>query len=261
MTTQQPPRTRGRTIRRIAVLGAALFTAWHLFASFLWIAPYSDLRDVVPDDALSEYMLPMFGQSWSVFAPEPINGDYYFDVRAVIEDNGEEEVTEWVRASDVEQSLATYRLFPPRAAKLAAAQSSGFRGEWQTLNDDHRAVLELNYYQGDDWQERLESTLLDYTDDEEDIDAYLREERRSTAYATQVAQAIWGEDVVRVQYQVARQNVIPWAERNNPAAEQPDIQPVPIGWRGLIEEEHQSQEEFADYFCSAPEEVCLTDED
>lgn len=258
--TTQPPRTWKRIVKRTAVLGAALFTAWHLFASFLWIAPHSELRDVVPGEALSEYMIPMFGQSWSVFAPEPINGDHYFDVRAIIDNDGEEEATEWVRASDVEQSLATYRLFPPRAAKLSASQSSNFRGEWQMLNDDHRAVVELNYYEGDDWEERLESTLLDYTDETEDIEAYLREERRSTAYATQVAQAIWGSDVVRVQYQVARQNVVPWGERNNPAAERPDIQPVPLGWRGLISEEDQSQEAFADYFCSAPEEVCLTDD-
>ena len=260
MTTQSSPR-RGRIIKRIAVLVAVSVTAWHLFASFLWIAPHSELRNVVPGDALSEYMIPMFGQSWSVFAPEPINGDHYFDVRAVIDNDGEEEVTHWVRASDVEQSLATYRLFPPRAAKLSASQSSNFRGEWQGLNDDHQAVVELNYYEGEDWEERMESTLLDYTEDDEDIQEYLREERRSTAYATQVAKAIWGEDVTRVQYQVARQNVIPWAQRHNPHAERPELQPVPLGWRGLIEEQHQSQEAFAEYFCSAPEEVCLTDDD
>lgn len=259
--TKNPAKPRGTVIKRLVVIGAAMFTAWHLFASFLWIAPHSDLRDVVPGETLREYMIPMFGQSWSVFAPEPINGDYYFDVRAVIDNDGEEEVTEWIRASDVEQSLATYRLFPPRAAKLSANQASAFRGEWQSLNDDHRAVVELNYYEGDDWEERLESTLLDYTEDAEDIEAYLQHEQRSTAYATQVASAIWGEDVDRVQYQVARQNVIPWAQRNNPHAERPPVQPVPVGWRGLIVEDEQSQEAFADFFCSAPQEVCLTDDD
>ena len=258
MTTKLP-KSRGSILKRLAVVGAALFTAWHLFASFLWIAPHSELRDVVPGDALQEYMIPMFGQSWSVFAPEPINGDYYFDVRAVIETDGEEETTTWVRASDVEQSLATYRLFPPRAAKLSASQAASFRGEWQDLNDDHRAVLELNYFEGEDWDERLEDSLRDYTEDAEDLSDYLYEEQRTTAYATQAAHAIWGEDVVRVQYQVARQNVVPWGQRNNPHAERPDIQPVPIGWRGLVVEDEQSQQAFEDYFCSAPQEVCLTD--
>lgn len=260
MTTQtiQPKR---RILTRIAILAAVLFTVWHLFASFLWIAPRSELREVVPGEALREYMIPMFGQSWSVFAPEPINGDYYFDVRAVIEQDGEEVTTEWIRASNVEQSLATYRLFPPRAAKLSASQASSFRGEWQGLNEDHQAVVELNYFEGDDWEDRLESALLEHTEDVEDIHDYLISEQRSTAYATQVAHAIWGEGVQRVQYQVARQNVVPWAQRNNPNAERPGIQPVPVGWRGLVVKDHQSQEAFADYFCSAPQEVCQTDDE
>ena len=94
---------------RLAVqLGVILYiamalTGFHLFASFLWIAPSSTLREVIPGNLLSQYMIPMWGQSWSVFAPEPINGDYYFDVRAVVSTpDGGEETTDWVRATDVE---------------------------------------------------------------------------------------------------------------------------------------------------------------
>src|SRR5690606_6227899 len=40
---------------------------------------------------------------------------------------------------------------------------------------------------------------------------------QTLAYATQVAFAIWGEDQgQRVQHEVSRQNVIPFAERNDP---------------------------------------------
>lgn len=260
METRRPV---GRRLfgRRLIVLALAAFTVWHLFASFLWIAPRSDLRDVVPGDALSEYMIPMFGQSWSVFAPEPINGDHYFDVRAILNNEGEEEVTEWIRVSDVEQSLATYRPFPPRAAKLAAAQAASFRGGWQGLNADHQAVVALNYYEGEDWADRLEVALEDHSDEPDDLTDYLYEERRTTAYATQAAQAIWGENVTRVQFQVARQDVVPWAQRNNPHAQRPEMHRVPVGWRGVVEEEHQSQEVFANYFCSAPLEVCQAHED
>lgn len=259
METRRPG-DRPRTVRRLAVLALAIFTGWHLFASFLWIAPSSDLRDVVPGDALSEYMIPMFGQSWSVFAPEPINGDHYFDVRAIIDDGGEEEVTDWVRASDVEQSLATYRPFPPRAAKLSAAQASTFRGEWLRLNEDHRAVVGLNYYEGDDWDERLEVAMEEYSEEPDELVDYLHEERRTTAYATQVAQAIWGENVTRVQYQIARQDVVPWAQRNDSQAQRPEMHRVPVGWRGVVEEDLQSPEVVAEYFCSAPLEVCRVDE-
>ncbi|WP_300345368.1 DUF5819 family protein [Nesterenkonia sp.] len=257
--TKDRPTGKRQVIKRLAISAAALVTIWHLFASFLWIAPPSALREVVPGDALQEYMIPMFGQSWSVFAPEPINGDYYFDVRAVVETDGEVEVTEWIRATDVEQSLATYRPFPPRAAKLANSQASTLKGEWESLSEAEQEIVGLNYFK-EDWDERMTETLLEVTENEEQLLEYLEAEQRATAYATQVALAIWGDDVVRVQYQVARQNVVPFHQRNNRNAERPAIQPVPLGWRGLVVENMQSQEEFASYFCSAPLEVCQTDE-
>ena len=54
------------------------------------------------------------------------------------------------------------------------------------------------------------------------IDKLMREEHRSTAYATQVARAIWGDKVQQVQYRVSRQNIIPFAQRHNPDAQRPE---------------------------------------
>jgi hypothetical protein len=74
-------------------------------------------------------------------------------------------------------------------------------------------------------------------------------EHLATAYATQVAYAIWGADaVVEVQYRVSRQNVVPFAQRNNPNAQRPDPTFSTTGWRLPIEEEGQSREDFADVF-------------
>ncbi|WP_256999506.1 DUF5819 family protein, partial [Microbacterium sp. SZ1] len=56
---------------KLIAFGACLLTLWHVGASFLWIAPYSALREIPTQEVLAGYMLPMFGQSWSVFAPEP----------------------------------------------------------------------------------------------------------------------------------------------------------------------------------------------
>lgn len=64
--------------------------------------------------------------------------------------------------------------------------------------------------------------------------AYMAEEHLSTAYATQVAYAIWGADaVVKVQYRVSRQNVIPYKDRNDPSAQRPDPTFSTTGWRLL----------------------------
>lgn len=243
-------------LKRILVLIAVALTGWHLFATFLWVAPRSELRDVVPGDALREYMLPMFSQSWSVFAPTPISGDYYFEVRAAVEQDGELEVTEWVRASDVEQSLATYRPFPPRAAKGGFNQARAFYVEWQDLQTDAKEIARLNYYKGEDWSDRLRTGLLSQTEATADVENYLQEERRSLAYATQVALAVWGEDVERIQFKASRQAIIPWSQRDDPEVERPEPRVSNPGWRGLVVEEGQSQEAFTDYFCAAPMEVC-----
>lgn len=251
------PPGRKPVVKRVLMVVAMLLTAFHLFASFLWIAPASALRQVIPGNLLSEYMIPLWGQSWSVFAPEPINGDYYFDVRAVVRaPDGKEEITQWVRASAVELDHSTYRPFPPRSAGLAIGVASDLKGSWEKLTDDHRAIVRLDYFKGDDSVQRLKSKMQEYGDPKGAIGGYIQSEHTATAYATQVAKAIWGDDVVRVQFQASRQNVVPFGQRNDPGAKRPEIQVVPTGWRGLTYEEHQSEEEFAKYFCASDKVRC-----
>lgn len=254
--TEVKPQPRS-AVKRTLMVVAMLITGFHLFASFLWIAPASTMREVIPGDLLSKYMIPMFGQSWSVFAPEPINGDYYFDVRAVIETEGGEEVTDWVRATDVELDHSTYKLFPPRSAGLAVGVASDIKSSWEDLPDDQKEIVKLDYFKGEDSVDRLKTKLGEYNDPDGTVDGYLDSEHLATAYATQVAKAVWGDDVKRVEFAAARQNVVPFAERNDKKAERPDIQPVPIGWRALVVEKHQSQEEFTKYFCSSDEVRCV----
>ncbi|WP_221585132.1 DUF5819 family protein [Microbacterium sp. G2-8] len=221
----------------------AAFTAWHVFASFLWIAPWSPAREVVSYKMLSGYMIPMFGQSWSVFAPEPINGDYRFEVRAIVDD----ETTDWVSASDVELSMIQYNLFPPRAGIQAMDVSSQFKGAWADLNEEQREVAELNYFKSE-WEPRMTEAMTTLGEDPVLVEEYVEQEHRATAYATQVAYAVWGDDVERVQFRATRQNVIPFADRHDPEAERPGIQYSPTGWRGLVVNEGQSQEDFTDVF-------------
>lgn len=237
---------------RAGVIIALLAAAWHIFASFLWISPPTPLRELVPGDVLKSYMLPWYGQSWSVFAPEPINGDYALNVRALVPDeNGEMVETEWVNATAVEQSWATHNLFPPRAAGLSVRQASSFSDAWKGLSAEQQQTAALNYFKGDDWLGRMRDAMLAEGDDRDAVIAYIVQERHTDAYATQVAHALWGEDVQRVQYEITRQNVIPFAERNNPEAELPALQRTSVGWRGLIVMPGQDEEAFAEVFAPA----------
>ncbi len=261
MTAITPPippngagRPRGRRfIIRSAVLIAILAATWHIFASFLWISPPTPLRELVPGNALHSYMIPWYGQSWSVFAPEPINGDYALRVRALV-DKGEgkdDEVTEWVNATAIEQSWATHHLFPPRAAGLSVRQASSFKDAWSGLTAEQQQTAGLNYFKGDAWLGRMRDAMLAKGGEKKKVITYIVQERYSDAYATQVARAVWGEHVIRVQYEVTRQNVIPFALRHDPDATRPKVQHTPTGWRGLITMPGQDQEAFAAVFAPA----------
>lgn len=232
---------------RLIALGAVLLTAWHVFASFLWIAPPSPLREIPGQQVLTAYMIPMFGQSWSVFAPEPINGDYHFNVRAVIEQDGKEVTTGWVSATDVEISMIRYNLFPPRAGIQSSEVASGQMTAFNKLTDKQKAVVALDFDKKD-WESWMKDSFAKLDDGDAGVASYLKEEHRASAYATQVAYAIWGDAVQKIQYRVSRQNVVPFAERNNPGAQRPEPSFSTTGWRLPIEEPGQSRQDFADVF-------------
>lgn len=247
-TAVAAPRPRPTWWVKLIAFAACRLTLWHVGASFLWIAPYSALREIPTQEVLAGYMLPMFGQSWSVFAPEPINGDYHFNVRAVIEKDGQEIETGWVSATDVELSMIRYNLFPPRAGIQSSEVASGQMNAFNKLDDDQKAVVGLDFTE-EGWEEWMVRSFGELEGEKPSTEAYMAEEHLSTAYATQVAYAIWGADaVVQVQYRVSRQNVVPYADRNDPSAQRPDPTFSTTGWRLPIEEEGQSRENFADTF-------------
>lgn len=250
---QSAPAAKPKVWVRVVALIAVLFTGWHVFASFLWIAPYSqNAREVVPGEMLTNYMIPLFGQSWSVFAPEPINGDYHFNVRATLDDGSE---TGWVSATDVELSMIQYNLTPPRAGIQSSEVASSYKGAFDSMEEVDRSVISGDFAV-ENWEVGLRAALENQKSEsgssaetrEANIDELMREEHRSTAYATQVAKAIWGESVQKVQYRVSRQNIIPFAQRHNPNAQRPEPMIVLPGWRGLVVEEGQNEGNFGDVF-------------
>lgn len=253
VTVSRSRKAPSRILGRIGLALITLFSGWHIFASFSWISPPSELRTVVPGNMLSSYMLPWFGQSWSVFAPEPINGDYRFMVRAIVptaegQPVGSYEATDWVDATAVELSMSEYNLFPPRAAILSTQQATKFLNSWKTLTVEQKEVTSLGYYEGDNWLARMRVDLNE-SGEEAKVTEYIIQERYTAAYAAQVAFAVWGEErVTQVQFQVSRQNIIPFEERNNPDAQKPEPEIADTGWRGIIEMPMQSNEDFAEVF-------------
>jgi len=241
------PTRKSVVIRRVVLIALSTFCAWHIFATFLWIAPPSGLRQAVPGNLLQRYMIPMFGQSWSVFAPAPINGDYRLQVRAVVNDTGTPQTTKWVDATAADLAMEHHNLFPPRAAIQSTELSSRYKNAYDKLNADHLKIVQLGYYKGADWDQRLAAKMKSYGSPDL-VDAYMREERTVDAYATQVAYAAFGNNVVQVQFVVSRQNVVPYSQRNDPHAQRPPVQVALTGWRGALEQPGQSREDFRKVF-------------
>lgn len=241
---------------RLVGLACAIFTTWHIFATFLWIAPANEIRKVVPDNALRNYMMPMFGQSWSVFAPKPVDGDYSFEVRATLAgENGKELTTEWVDSVSREMDMTHHNLFPPRASLAGDKLSSEYQKSWRSLNEVQKESVELGFFKGDDWTQRLSNRLTGQSTQKskgtaKQTQEYLLAEKRATAYATQIARAKWGDNVVRVQYRAGRQGVVPFSQRNNDSAKRPQPVTVNSGWRGVLVMDGQDERNFAKTFNS-----------
>lgn len=248
-----------RPVVRVILVLVSLIAAWHIFAQLLWIAPYSAaMRSIVPGNFLTSWQIPFFGQSWSVFAPDPINGNYHFYIRAVETVDGKQQNSEWVDAADTELKLSHHNLFPPRAAGLANEQASKYRDAYGKLNDAQQKVVEANYYTGDNWKSRFETALYKASGDDATAKAnagsFITQNAFTTAYATQVARTMWGEDVTTIRFAISRQNAVPFDERNDPKAKQEPEQWSPTGWRGTFVMPGQSHQDFADTFKKLAEE-------
>jgi hypothetical protein len=236
---------------RVILVVVSLVTAWHVFATFLWVAPPTHLRDLVPGNFLTSWMIPFFGQSWSVFAPEPINGNYTLKVRAEwVDAGGKTTVTPWINATSIELSMAQDNLFPPRAANLAVQQASQFKTAYDNLTADHRVIVALGYFKGADWRARLEKKLDSYGSTAL-VSAYMKQELYTDAYATQVARAVWGKQVEQVQFQVSRLNIAPFEDRKTPKRAPQPVQLADVGWRGVETLPGQSATDFARIFNEA----------
>lgn len=232
-------------VRAIA-LCAVVFTGWHIFASFLWIFPVSPLRDVTPGNSLSSYMIPMFNQAWSVFAPEPANTDYRLQIRATVREvDGSEIETEWISAEQIEMSMNLHNLFPPRAGIQAEKIASAYIGARNGLDEQQRPLIEQNYLD-EDWLSMLQSQLE--VSGSGNVNAFMIHEHRAAAYATQVAKAMWGENIIRIQFQASGQRVLPFAQRNDGAEMRPTPFAVLTGWREPIVRAGQDEQAFADIF-------------
>lgn len=231
--------------------GAAFFlvgvVAIHVAVTFLWNAPDNPIKESVSGE-VSGYMRPFFQQNWSLFAPNPVNAEDELLVRAQVTDpqTGEVRTTDWERPTLMEWTLVHHGPAPSRASRITSNLHRRVNSAWNDLSDQQQEIMAADYVDMEDW-EPLADDLVDAQGGETSsrVANMVRADRVATGYATQFARAMWGEDVVAVQFQLRRTPVPRWDERHDPP-EHPSFTTREFGWRPVLVDEHQDEDAFAD---------------
>lgn len=217
----------------------------HMFFTAVVNVPYSELKyGPLPGRTADAYTRPFFVQNYRIFAPNPASQDRQLWVRAWIEDDAGERVeTEWTNATAVELADPTRRVLRKHLTILAAER---YMGAYRGLSDEQRAIVSgANFHREGD-RARLEAQLAALGD----ASAYMVASDYVTAYATQVAHALYGDDhsVLAVQSRVVYRPVVRWNDRHDAEATAPDPFFTGAGWREPLEYPGQDREEFARAF-------------
>lgn len=169
-STEKRPH-RAVTVALLALLGI------HLLTMFLWIAPGNPLKNMVYEP-LKSYALPLFQQSWSLFAPNPVSSALYLEVRAVPKDLSE---TEWVEASMTELEGVHHNVFPATATMTSTRLVDKAWNSFKKIDQSEQEILSWNYHHNA-WErlgKRFEKTA------ESQVSSSLVYDEALTAYATQ----------------------------------------------------------------------------
>ncbi|GAB3558896.1 hypothetical protein GCM10027344_08660 [Spelaeicoccus albus] len=182
-----------------------------MLAGFIWSSGSSPIRNVVGATTLNSYMLPMFGQSWSVFAPNPIRSNTSFDVRAT--KPGTDEPTQWYSISgrDVDMAIK-HHLLPSRLYLTNFQLMSHYRSAFDKLNDDGQAAVGTSY-KNPSWSSALRNRLAGGSEASPDVATFISNARAVNALASAVAEARWGEHIDRVQIRTINTPVPPYDDR------------------------------------------------
>ncbi|WP_166848668.1 DUF5819 family protein [Isoptericola sp. BMS4] len=235
MESSAPPIPRWVVVVAAAL---ALVVLVHSAATALWIAPRNPVSQAAAEP-LGKVMDPMFQQSWSLFAPTPINVANSLEVRAFDADLN---ATEWVDVTDVEISANfTHQLFPNRASRPTRMLAARAHAQFIKLTDDERHALGGHYHH-DAWP-RLAEALeeADGSSSAARRRLVLAYDKTMAAYATEYVRATVTElDPVYVQFRVVRQRAAPYASRD----EVPQAIAYTFGRRPMYEFSRQDSEAF-----------------
>jgi len=198
----------------------------------------------VPTNPVSEavagqldYLRPFFGQSWRLFAPNPIDEDKTLLVQgAYVDEAGELQTTQWINWTKVEQDVIEHRLVGGRAGYISTKFYPSLDEEFQELENPEQKVLSERTSPLDppSWS-ALRNYLARIGPDEDDLADYLRFDRAAARLASDVVAARTPYELTAVRYALREHGVVPYDARHLDEAERQEARPKATqrigGWR------------------------------
>jgi hypothetical protein len=197
----------------------------------------------IPTNSVSEafegqlgYLTPFFGQSWRLFAPNPIDEDRNLLVQgAYVDEDGNVKTTPWVDWTSVEQDVIEHRLVGGRAGYITTKIYGALNEEFQEMEPAQRSLAERSSALSPPSWDTLRASLLRVGPDTGDVDDYLRYDRAAARLATSVVLARSSREITAVRYALRERDVTPYDARHGDEAEREAARPEAImrvsGWR------------------------------
>ncbi|WP_336653119.1 MULTISPECIES: DUF5819 family protein [unclassified Leucobacter] len=249
------PRFEGRRsaispAAKLAAGATVLLLAVHMTLTAIFNAPAPEIRSSSAWQLANNYIQPYLVQDYKIFAPEPIDSDRQLWLRAWVETSEGERVTsQWINATEIELA-APYRKLLRK--QLSIVGSERLMAAYRGLSEAQRAAAAENHLDGTGLYPLRDAILAADPTKSAAATDFIRADNFTTSYATQVAQALWGETgtIIAVQTRAVFDPVIRWNDRHNPDAEQPASSYTDLGWTPTLEWQGQDREAFARTFRS-----------
>ena len=239
-----------RAARLLALL-LVLVVGVHTALVATWAAPNNEIRQTIGAANLRSYILPVFEQNWSIFAPNPRRTAVAFEVRAMVEDpaTGETVTTDWVDLVAAEDAMVRGNPFAPRMASSSRRVADRLHSAVRRLNDEQRGWIEANYVTTpiEQLRDRLTAVEGDAPANAAQVDNYMVANEAATSLATAFAEHYWEGEVIHVQYRSSTRPVPSYPNEDERTVDDTSRNEREYGWRAPIEIPEHELEVFGRY--------------
>lgn len=258
------PRSAGAAARpgcyprgaRVAVWLLLVAVLTHTFLIAAWVGPNTPVRQAIGAERLRSYVVPVFEQSWMIFAPTPRRVAVNLQVRAEYIDpaTGELEISAWVDLVDGEDALIAGNPFPPRMSLAARRVANTLNATMGNLNEEQVALVAGNYLTTP--VSVLGERMVDAGDASVPVGTvgdYMTYDQAASHLATAYCTFTLGAEVTQVQYRTGMRYVPSYDSRSDTTLDEAEITWFSYGWRPATPLSDQELELFAPYVqMSAP---------